>query len=346
MSHPPVPRDGNGVPIPEADPVSAEADEAEETEADAATDDAATEGKDLADADPAAEDAAPDAAVGSFAQMSNQQRLYRKMRTYPESDSNSYIAPYVVKDHAWTVSADAEGTLPHYDVYNETHWVDQSMNDGYKIPITADDGDSLVQRKSRTYPEADSNSYIAPYVSPAWTVTADAEGTLPHYDVYNETHWVDQSMVDGYKVPITADDGNSLVQKASHGLEYVSRKSLAKVAEINDHNWLCDVRDEDGKPMYIHSYEEYYHCAVLGRVTPDDILGPAAEEEAEEEPTSFVQKTVVSNQALAQVATLTRDYNWLCDVRGEDGRPFYVASYGEYAHCAEMFRVNADDNLH
>ena len=70
MSHPPVPRDGNGVPIPEADPVAAEADEAEtadDAEADASADDAATEGEDLADADPAAEDAAPDAAAGSFA---------------------------------------------------------------------------------------------------------------------------------------------------------------------------------------------------------------------------------------------------------------------------------------
>jgi len=134
-----------------------------------------------------------------------------QVHTYPEWDSNSYISPYNQADHAWTVSADAEGTLPHYDVYNETHWVDQSMVDGYKIPITADDGNTFAQR--RTYPEADSNSYIAPYVSPAWTVTADAEGTLPHYDVYNETHWVDQSMNDGYKIPITADDSNTFAQQ-------------------------------------------------------------------------------------------------------------------------------------
>jgi len=40
------------------------------------------------------------------------------------------------------------------------------------------------------------------------------------------------------------------------------------------------------------------------------------------------------------------DFNWLCDVRGEDGLPFYIASYGEYAHCAELGRVNANDNLH
>jgi hypothetical protein len=29
----------------------------------------------------------------------------------------------------------------------------------------------------------------------------------------NETHWTDVSAVDGYKIPITADDADSLVQK-------------------------------------------------------------------------------------------------------------------------------------
>lgn len=43
---------------------------------------------------------------------------------------------------------------------------------------------------------------------------------------------------------------------------------------------------------------------------------------------------------------MTKDYNWLCDVRGEDGKPFYIASYSEYYHCAELGHVNADDNLH
>ena len=108
---------------------------------------------------------------------------------------------------------DAEGTISHYDASNETHWVDQSMIDGYKIPITADDTNALAQHK--TYPEWDSNSYISPYnqADHAWTVSADAEGTLPHYDVYNETHWVDQSMNDGYKIPITADDSNTFAQQ-------------------------------------------------------------------------------------------------------------------------------------
>jgi hypothetical protein len=158
-------------------------------------------------------DSAPKQMAASHAQLSsNQQRLYSHMqvRTYPEWDSNSYISPYNQADHAWTVSADAEGTLSHYDVYNETHWVDQSMVDGYKIPITADDGNSFVQR--RTYPEWDSGSYISPYDQSehAWTVRPDAEGTISHYDASNETHWVDQSMIDGYKIPITADDNNAL----------------------------------------------------------------------------------------------------------------------------------------
>lgn len=42
---------------------------------------------------------------------------------------------------------------------------------------------------------------------------------------------------------------------------------------------------------------------------------------------------------------MTKDYNWLCDVRGEDGKPFYIASYSEYYHCAELGYVNANDNL-
>jgi hypothetical protein len=31
---------------------------------------------------------------------------------------------------------------------NETHWTDVSAVDGYKIPITADDGDSFAQRRA------------------------------------------------------------------------------------------------------------------------------------------------------------------------------------------------------
>jgi hypothetical protein len=101
-----------------------------------------------------------------------------------------------------------------------------------------------------------------------------------------------------------------------------------------DYDWLCDFKGEDGLPFYIASYGEYAHCAELGRVNADDNLVPQ----------SFAQ-VPISTHALAQVATRTNDYDWLCDVRGEDGLPFYIASYSEYAHCAELFRVNADDNL-
>ena len=44
----------------------------------------------------------------------------------------------------------------------------------------------------------------------------------------------------------------------------------------NDFNWLCDVRGEDGRPFYIHNYDEYYHCAVLGRMNTNDVLEDVA----------------------------------------------------------------------
>jgi len=267
-------------------------------------------------------------------QVSNQENLYRQMQTYPEADSASYIAPYV--SPAWTVTADAEGTLPHYDVYNETHWVDQSMNDGYKIPITADDGNTFAQR--RTYPEADSNSYIAPYVSTAWTVTADAEGTLPHYDVYNETHWVDQSMNDGYKIPITADDGNTLVQKQHRTYPEADSNSYIAPYVVKDHAWTVSADAEGTLPHY----DVYNETHWVDQSMNDGYKIPITADDGD----SLVQKKSVSHAALAQVATKTRDADWLCDVRGEDGKPFYVSSYDEYHHCASMFRVTADDNLH
>merc|ERR1711990_954656 len=217
----------------------------------------------------------------------------------------------------------------------------------------------LAQMSRKTYPEWDSASYITPYTQRdhAWTVATDASdipstaNAVGQYDFSNETHWVDTSAVDGYKIPITADDGDQFfAQKESHA--GLTREMLTKVAYIqvsgeNDYNWLCDVRGEDGKPFYIHNYDEYYHCAVIGRVNTNDIL--------EEAPASLIQKRShrgLTRDMLAKVAYIqvtgptTNDYNWLCDVRGEDGKPFYVASYAEYAHCAEMFRVNADDNLH
>ena len=92
-------------------------------------------------------------------------------------------------------------------MYNETHWVDASDVTGYKIPITADDGNSFIQRTRRTYPEPDSESYITPYFQ------RDHAWTGRQYDMSNETHWVDASAVDGYKIPITADDADSFAQQ-------------------------------------------------------------------------------------------------------------------------------------
>ena len=92
-------------------------------------------------------------------------------------------------------------------MYNETHWVDASDETGYKIPITADDGNSFIQRLRRTYPEPDSESYITPYTQ------RDHAWTGKQYDMSNETHWVDASAEDGYKIPITADDADSFAQQ-------------------------------------------------------------------------------------------------------------------------------------
>lgn len=153
-------------------------------------------------------------------------------------------------------------------------------------------------------------------------------------------------MVDGYKIPITADDADSLVQRKSKRVSHAALAQVAtKVPTTGDESWLCDVRGEDGKPFYVANYDEYHHCASMFRVTADDNLHHA--------PASMAQITGVrvSNQALAQVATMTKvpttgDVNWLCDVRGDDGKPFYLQSYGEYAHCAELGRMNTNDILH
>jgi hypothetical protein len=148
-------------------------------------------------------DSAPSAAM-SHAQLSNQERLYNHIAarpTYPEWDSQSYISPYTQRDHAWFDT--------QYDMSNETHWVDTSAVDGYKIPITADDADQFAQmsRPMQTYPEWDSESYISPYTQ------RDHAWNSDQYDMSNETHWVDTSAVDGYKIPITADDADSFVQR-------------------------------------------------------------------------------------------------------------------------------------
>jgi hypothetical protein len=44
----------------------------------------------------------------------------------------------------------------------------------------------------------------------------------------NETHWVKISAVDGYKIPITADDADSLVQRENH--PFASSFALSQVA--------------------------------------------------------------------------------------------------------------------
>jgi hypothetical protein len=115
---------------------------------------------------------------------------------------------------------------------NETHWTDVSAVDGYKIPITADDGDSFVQKTARpTYPEPDSNSWIEPYNQ------RDHAWTGKQYDMSNETHWTDVSAVDGYKVPITADDADTLAQKERRTYPEPDSQSWIEPYTQRDHAW-------------------------------------------------------------------------------------------------------------
>jgi hypothetical protein len=117
---------------------------------------------------------------------------------------------------------------------NETHWVDTSAVDGYKIPITADDADQFAQKESRTYPEWDSQSYISPYTQRDHAWFGD------QYDMSNETHWVDTSAVDGYKIPITADDADQFAQKESRTYPEWDSQSYISPYTQRDHAWFGD----------------------------------------------------------------------------------------------------------
>lgn len=82
----------------------------------------------------------------------------------------------------------------------------------------------------------------------------------------NETHWVHESAVDGYKVPITADDSDTLAQRYGvHSLAQQEPKqppmsmaeAMAKYFRVEtnstilpyvvrDHAWNVDMHDASG----------------------------------------------------------------------------------------------------
>lgn len=117
---------------------------------------------------------------------------------------------------------------------NETHWVDTSDVTGYKIPLTADDDDSFAQKSRRTYPEWDSESYLEPYDQSEHAWTSD------QYDMSNETHWVDKSDVTGYKIPLTADDDDSLAQRQSRTYPEWDSESYLEPYDQSEHAWTSD----------------------------------------------------------------------------------------------------------
>ena len=128
---------------------------------------------------------------------------------------------------------------------NETHWVDTSDVAGYKIPITADDADSFVQKARRTYPEWDSESYLEPYNQAEHAWTGD------QYDMSNETHWVGQSDVAGYKIPITADDADSLVQRRRRTYPEWDSESYLEPYNQAEHAWTGDQYDMSNETHWV-----------------------------------------------------------------------------------------------
>merc|ERR1712216_222951 len=75
----------------------------------------------------------------------------------------------------------------------------------------------------------DSDSYISPYLQSNHSWTGE------QYDMTNETNWVKESAVDGYKIPITADDSDSF---------FAQKRSF-----------VPDIVDGNGNP--IHGYREH-----------------------------------------------------------------------------------------
>lgn len=199
---------------------------------------------------------------GNDVSVSQKRKSFAQKRTYPEWDSQSYISPYSQRDNAWTVNVDPSdipstaNNVGQYDFANETHWVGESAVDGYKIPITADDADQFfAQKEARTYPEWDSQSYISPYSQRdhAWTVNVDdsdipsTANAVGQYDFSNETHWVGESAVDGYKIPITADDADQFFFAQKQHRTYPEWDSQSYISPYSqrDNAWTVNVDDSD-----------------------------------------------------------------------------------------------------
>ena len=79
---------------------------------------------------------------------------------------------------------------------NETHWVDASAEDGYKIPITADDADQFFFAQQ----EEEQVGEPHPYREHAWT---DEQHWASH-----EPDWTADAP-EGYRIPITGTHGFS-----------------------------------------------------------------------------------------------------------------------------------------
>merc|ERR1711918_166690 len=106
---------------------------------------------------------------------------------------------------------------------NETHWVDVSAVNGYKIPITADDDDSFAQRRSFHGKPSNSLAQWVAWNTPYGTPVVDANGDPLHnnrVDAWTDEHWwaSDESQwsddaPEGYRSPISG--AHSFAQKAS-----------------------------------------------------------------------------------------------------------------------------------
>jgi hypothetical protein len=128
-------------------------------------------------------------------------KSYAQRQTYPSKDSNSYIEPYVVRDHAWNIDGEDnsnDATWHQHTLDNTKGYYDQSIHGPDSIigavnaaraaanSTTNSTQSSFVQRN--TYPSKDSKSYIEPYVirDHAWNIDGE--------DNSNDQSWRDHTI--------------------------------------------------------------------------------------------------------------------------------------------------------
>ena len=135
-------------------------------------------------------------------------KWFAQKQTYPSKDSNSYIEPYVVRDHAWN--------LEEEDNSNDATWRQHTLDNtkGYYIPShhgpesiigavrAAEAAANSTSSSSKfvqmgTYPSKDSNSYIEPYV------VRDHAWNLDEEDNSNDATWRQHTLdnTKGYYIP-------------------------------------------------------------------------------------------------------------------------------------------------